>query len=202
MNALAAPAMPMACGTIANTGLPLFALIALGGLCLVGGVALLVLVSGRRGWRGRIAALLLLVGGLAFGIAASPSAGATASHCLIGGSTKNLLTITQASTITGLAPDIAPAMITGVVVNSGGDSTFVTSVTVSIATVTLRATAVAGVCDASDYVLVDPTMPVGVLVAPGGFTTFAGAKIGFNDKAASNQDACQGAVVGLSYVSA
>jgi hypothetical protein len=199
MNAVAATAAAKVCTPLANTGLPLFVLIALGGLCLLGGAVLLVLVSGRRGWRARIAALLLLAGGLAFGIAVATPAGAATPNCLIG-APNNSLTITQVSTITGLAPDFAPVAITGLVVNHSADSTFVTSVTVNIASVTKRSGAVAGQCTVSDYVLFDPTMPVGVMLRPGASTTFAGAKIGFNDKA-SNQDACQGALVGLSYVS-
>lgn len=111
----------------------------------------------------------------------------------------NSLTITQTSTMADLAPGAAPAPITGLVVNHGPDSTFITAITVEISGVVRRPDAVAGPCDASDYVLLDERMPVGdTLAADGGSIPFAGAAIGFNDKS-TNQDACQGATIELRY---
>jgi hypothetical protein len=102
--------------------------------------------------------------------------------------------------MTGLAPGIAPRAITGEVTNSGGTSTFVTTITVSIVEVVKATGAAAGTCDASDFVLLDPVMPVGQALDPGKFAAFAGAQIGFNDKP-TNQDACRNAAIDLHYVS-
>jgi hypothetical protein len=66
--------------------------------------------------------------------------------------------------------------------------------------VTEVAVSALGICDASDYILLDPEMPVGLVLAPGVSTHFAGARIGFSDKA-TNQDACQRAVITLRYIS-
>ena len=104
------------------------------------------------------------------------------------------LTIIQTSVMSGLGPGIAPTTITGTITNSGTSSTFVTTVTVAISDVVKATGAVAGTCDASDYVLSDPTMPVGQVLDPGQSADFTGAQIGFSDKAA-NQDACRSSVI-------
>jgi hypothetical protein len=111
----------------------------------------------------------------------------------------NSLTITQTSTMTGIAPGVAPRPITGVVVNNGPDDTFVAVVWVRISSVVKASGARAGSCDATDYVLLDPRMRVQKLLAPsGGSAAFGGARIGFTDKS-TNQDACQRASVNLLY---
>jgi hypothetical protein len=71
-------------------------------------------------------------------------------------------------------------------------------VVVSIFAVEKAAGASAGPCDASDYLIVAPRMPVGQALAGGASTTFSGASIGFANRA-SNQDGCQGATVTLLY---
>ena len=110
----------------------------------------------------------------------------------------NSLTVTQTSTMAGLAPNVAPTAITGMVTNNSADETYIAEVVVSILGVTKAAGAASGVCDASDYLLMAPAMPVGQLLAGGASTNFAGASIGFADKL-TNQDACQGATVTLLY---
>jgi hypothetical protein len=111
----------------------------------------------------------------------------------------NSLTITQTSTMTGMAPGVAPRLITGVVVNNGPDDTFITVVRVGISSVVKAAGARPGGCDATDYVLLDTRMRVGKMLAPsGGSATFGGARIGFTNKL-TNQDACKGASVTLLY---
>lgn len=102
--------------------------------------------------------------------------------------------------MTELAPGIAPVAITGIITNNGTESTFITTVTVRISSVTKDPAATAGPCTDSDYVLLDVAMPVGQTLAPGQSVNFAGARIGFNNKA-SNQDACRRSVVNLQYVS-
>ena len=109
------------------------------------------------------------------------------------------LTVVQTSTMAGLSPNVDPADIAGRVTNNSTDDTSIAEVTVSVLEVIKSPGARAGTCDASDYVIVDPVMPVGVALAGGASTTFAGASIGFVDKV-TNQDACQGAIVRLLYV--
>jgi hypothetical protein len=111
----------------------------------------------------------------------------------------NLLTVTQTSTMEGLAPGIAPVPITGYVVNNGPDSTHIDVVTVEITSVTTAAGMPAAACDATDYRLLHTTMAVDRTLDPdGGSAAFSGASIGFADKPV-NQDACQRATVHLRY---
>ena len=109
------------------------------------------------------------------------------------------LTITQTSDSSGLAPGVAAQTITGTVKNNASNSAYVTSVTVSIASVT-KAAGATGTCDATDYTLTGATMPVTTDVAPGASAPFTGATLAFNNKA-TNQDGCKGATVNLSYAS-
>ena len=111
----------------------------------------------------------------------------------------NSLTITQTSTMTGIAPGAAPRPITGLVVNNGPDDTFVAAVWVRISSVVKAPGARTGSCDATDYVLLNTRMRVQKMLAPsGGSATFGGARIGFTNKS-TNQDACKGASVTLLY---
>jgi len=178
---------------LSYTGFPLAAVLILGVACLLVGVLLLVLARHRRGRTAALAvALLLLSAGLSAGRPGESSAEPTdASSCI---------TITQTSPLIGLAPGIAPAAITGQITNHWADTIFVTTVTVSIASVTKAPGARDGSCDTSDFLLAQPDMPVGVTIAPGGTADFTGASIGFNNKSV-NQDACQGATVELHYLS-
>jgi hypothetical protein len=106
------------------------------------------------------------------------------------------LDIEQTSTISGLAPGVAPQPISGTVANNASNKAYVNTVTVSIASVTGGA----GSCDASDYTLANPTMSIGQDVPSGGTVNFGGATLAFNDKA-TNQDGCKGATVNLAYAS-
>jgi hypothetical protein len=101
--------------------------------------------------------------------------------------------------MTGLAPGVAPAAISGVI-NNHGTAVFVAAVTVSIVGVVTAPGAAAGRCDTTDYLLLDTRMPVGRTVHPGESAPFSGAAIGFNNTSA-NQDACKNARVDLRYVS-
>jgi hypothetical protein len=110
-----------------------------------------------------------------------------------------VLSVNQAA-ISGLAPG-APASlgdISGTVGNPSSQSAYVTSVTASLASVAKAAGAPAGTCDASDYSLTNAVMAVGANVAAGGTAPFSGANLSFVNKA-TNQDACKGATVTLSY---
>jgi hypothetical protein len=107
------------------------------------------------------------------------------------------LSIAQTSTISNMYPGGAAQTISGTVTNNAANSAYVTSVTVSITSVTGGA----GSCDATDYTLLLPTMPVGQDVAAGGTATFTGATLQFHNTA-SNQDGCKGATVNLAYAAA
>jgi hypothetical protein len=113
-------------------------------------------------------------------------------------SAENTLTVTQTSVMDGLAPDTEPRAITGDVVNHSPDSTYITAVSVQIVSVTPSPGAPQGRCDPSDYEILDPVMPVGRWLTPGGSTTFRGAAIGMTNKPV-NQDACKSAVIHLLY---
>jgi len=196
---------------------------------LVGTVCVLRARRSRGGAAMLLLVALAVGGGVAFGSASAPPASAAPSDCpttdpghaddpvhstrpgqtiqpgeptvtVIQPEVDDWLTITQTSTMRGLAPGVEPKDITGLVVNNGPDDTFITAIVVDIVGVERASGAVAGRCDASDYVLLDVRMPVGQALAPyGGSTTFTGASIGFKNKPAKNQDACQGATVRLRY---
>lgn len=178
-------------------GLPLVLLV-LAAAWLGTGVLLWSWSHARRLGPGAVVGLITIGAGLVLvGGAPSPAQAGT-TDCTHPG-TGNSLTITQTSTMAGLAPGVAPAAITGRVVNNGPDGTFVGFVTVSIVTVTKAPGAQGGSCDTRDYLIQSPRMPVGrTLGAGGGSATFAGASIGFSHTTAK-QDACKSATVGLRY---
>lgn len=108
------------------------------------------------------------------------------------------LSIVQTSLNTGMAPGIAPGEVTGTITNRGAAGTFVTTVTVSISAVAKAASAAPGRCDVTDFVLLNPRMPVHKSLGPNASADFRGAAIGFLDKPVV-QDACRGAYLTLAY---
>lgn len=115
--------------------------------------------------------------------------------------TNTSITVVQTSTIGDLKPGGAAQTLSGNFNNGNTSPVYVASVTASIASVT-KAAGVSGTCDATDFTLSSPTMTVGHEVASGtGVDGWTGATIAFNDKAGTNQDACKGATVNLSYTS-
>jgi hypothetical protein len=182
-------------GLGANVGLLLLIAVA----CVVTGVTTMHL--GRREGSGTSAILLLallltsVTAGLTLG---TDPAQAAASGCSVDSTSDDRLSVIQTSTMVGLAPGIAPAPITGRLVNISDESTHVTLVEVEITSITPRPGTSPGVCAASDYQLIAHRMPVGRSLQPGATTPFAGASVGFSNKT-SNQDACQGATVHLRY---
>lgn len=196
----------MSCVNLASTGQPLDVWLTVGVTFIVTGVLLALLARGQQGRTVAVLMLLLLVGaGLATGnagrsvaVAAEPSCPPTDPR-IDSQISITQISITQISTITSLAPGVAPSPIIGRIVNNGSNDIFITAVTVSLATVTKVAGSAAGPCEESDYLLTSPSMPVGRTLPPGGSADFSGALLGFNNKA-TNQDACQGALLGLQYV--
>lgn len=185
----------MNCDPLPRTGpddLGLLLIIAVA--CLVVGAVFVVLARRRR--RAPATLIAALVVGAAILGAPGTAAPAAAADCV---AADNSLTVTQTSTMAGLAPGIAPVPITGMVVNNGPDSTYLDVVTVEITSVTTEQGTPASACSASDYLLVDTRMVVGRTLGPdGGSAPFSGASIGFADKN-MNQDACQRATVHLRY---
>ena len=146
---------------------------------------------------GVLTASLFLVGG-----------GAASAYWTISGSgsgsvtTGNVtaVTVNQTTVITNLAPGVAAQALSGTFDNPNSGPVYITSVTASISGVTKAAGAATGTCDATDYTLANATMPVGVEVAAGtGKGAWTGATLAFNNKPTTNQDACKGATVNLSY---
>jgi hypothetical protein len=195
------------CTGLAFTGLgySILAIVFVAVACIAVGIV----VVGRSKQRGRLRApiALLLVLGVCvvIGMAGASSARAAASGCNSSIPTPttpptpgSVLSITQTSTIAGLAPGVAAATIAGTSTNNGDDSVFLRRVVVRISSVTKAPHAAAGSCDASDYVVLNPQMPVDQSVPPQGSVQFTGATIGFNDRS-TNQDACKGATVRLIY---
>jgi hypothetical protein len=191
----------MDCANLAATGLEAGLPLAVAAVILVAGVGLLLLAHRRPRLRtALLVALLLPTVVIGVGSVGMPAAQAATVGCVVDPGAGTSLTITQTSTMSGLAPHRIPAPVTGLVTNNGSDDTFITEVVVSIFAVTKASGATAGSCDASDYVLVSPRMPVGLPLAAGGSAAFSGASIGFLDKG-TNQNACKGATVALLYSS-
>lgn len=188
----------MTCGPLPASGLSTNAglLLTVALACLVvGGIAVLLTRRGHRAPAATALLVLLATGTTVILIGWQAPSQPAASGC---SSASNLITVIQTSTMTGLAPGIAPVPITGRLVNRSDESTLVTTVDVQIASITTRSDSSPGRCDASDYRLTHPRMPVQLTLDPGSGAPFAGAFIVFANKP-SNQDACQGAVIHLLY---
>ena len=146
-------------------------------------------------------------GGTGSGTAATGTADA-AAFALSGGSI--------ATPPSGLAPGAAAKPLSGTITNNGGEAYQLSTVTVTIASVTDSEDEIIVGCDTSDYKLVDAdgaptwalsssdtvaTRTTDQSLADGGTFDFSGVGIAFNNKA-TNQDACQNAVVHLAYAAA
>jgi hypothetical protein len=140
-------------------------------------------------------AVLLAIGGGAYAYwTLSGSGTGSATTGTVAGS----ITVHQTSTVTNLRPGGTPQTLSGNFDNSDASPVYVTSVTVSIASVVTSP--VGGSCDSTDYTLTGATMAVGREVPSGsGVESWGSATIAFNNKAAVNQDDCQGATVNLAY---
>lgn len=139
----------------------------------------------------------VLIGGAGAAYAYWTSIGSGTGTGTTGTSTP--VTAVQTSTITNLRPGGTPQTLSGNFTNTNTGPVYVTNVVVTIASVTKDAGAVAGTCDATDYVIVGGTMTVGAEVPVGTAQgAWTGATIAFVDKG-TNQDQCKLATVNLSY---
>lgn len=110
--------------------------------------------------------------------------------------TTTAITVNQTTTVTGLAPGTSAQALAGNFDNPNSGPVYVASVTASVS-----GTDKTG-CTASDYTITGSPATVGVQVAAGsGVGGWSGITIAFNNKAATNQDACKGAIVTLAYTS-
>lgn len=140
-------------------------------------------------------------------IAALAVAGAAIAYWTAGGSgtgtaatsdPTNQLTVNQTATLSAMYPGDSPQTLSGDFDNPTGNSVYVGTVTASIDSVTKNGNPVVG-CDATDFDLQSPAMGVNAEVPAGASTgSWGGATIQFKDKP-SNQDACKGVTVNLSY---
>ena len=188
----------MSCGNIPGTGGPAAWLLLAGLACLIVGL----LLYRRSGHRADLVALIVILMLGTVGAVAAPSPVHAASNDCVAPPVEatNALTITQTSVIDGLGPTSPPAEIRGLVTNLSLDSTFVSTVTVSIASVSKAAGAAPGTCSAADFVLTEPRMTVELPLPARSHVSFSGATIAFLSSS-SNQDACKRATIHFKYVS-
>lgn len=203
------------CPDLAATGSPLLGALGLAFVLVV--LGLILLFVARRSPRTALAVIVLLslpIAMLATGSVAaqaqtssdcgptstssSPPANGAPQQPEVSGTAQ--VVVVQTSANDGLAPGVAPSTLTGLVTNSSTRTVYVTEVIVVITAVTKAPQAVAGLCDASDYLIVGAAMPVAAVLPSGAQVSFSGAAIGFFNKPV-NQDACKGATVSLGYTS-
>jgi hypothetical protein len=142
---------------------------------------------------GVIAVLVVAGAAIAYWTAGGSGTGSAATASGAGS-----LTVNQTGTLTAMYPGDSAQTLSGTFDNPTGALVHVSQVAVSISSVTKNGNPVVG-CDDSDYTLSGSPMTVNAEVPAGnGKGNWTGATIQFNDKA-SNQDACKGATVNLSY---
>ncbi len=149
----------------------------------------------------RVAAVLTIVAlaGISTAAYAYWTAGGSGTGTGAAGTTVGLVPV-QTTTLNPMYPGDSAQTISGNFNNSNDGPVFVTTVTASIASVIKAGGAPPGTCDASDFTLASAVMTVNAQVPAGnGQGAFSGATIHFNNKPATNQDACQNATVNLAY---
>lgn len=103
--------------------------------------------------------------------------------------------VNQTSTVTGMAPGVAPQALSGNFDNPNTGPVYVAGVTAVVS-----GTDTPG-CGATDYTIAG-TATVGTQIAAGsGVGSWSGLTIQFNTKPSTNQDACKGATVAIAYTS-
>jgi hypothetical protein len=149
--------------------------------------------------RGAIVGVLaiLAIGGVALAYWTAGGSG-TGTASVANGQTA--LTVNQTTVLTAMFPGDTAQTISGNFDNTNSGPVYVGTVTVSIASVTKATGAPAGTCDATDFTLANAAMTVAAEIPTGTAKgAWTGATIHFNDKTTTNQDACKGATVNLSY---
>ncbi|HVL31661.1 MAG TPA: hypothetical protein VM299_05450 [Solirubrobacteraceae bacterium] len=151
-------------------------------------------ITRKRSVIGALAALLL-AGAAAFAYWTSSGSGTGTAEA----DTTVALTVKQTTTLSAMYPGDSAQTISGNFDNPNPGPVYVGTVTASISSVTKASGAPSGTCDASDFTLASAAMTVNAEVPAGTAKgSWTGATIKFNNKA-TNQDACKGATVNLSY---
>ncbi len=143
------------------------------------------------------AALVVVTGGAAV---AFWTVGGSGTATVATGDSSDIVVV-QTSVLTPMFPGDTAQTLSGNFNNPTNDGPdFVGTVTVRINAVAKATGAAAGICDATDYALLNPAMAVNAEVPVGtGVGAWSGATIQFVDKATVNQDACKGATLTLGY---
>lgn len=135
-----------------------------------------------------ISAVLLAAGGGAYAYWTSIGSGSSTAST----GTVVAVTVNQTSTVSGLAPGLGTQSLSGNFDNPNAGPVYIAAVTATVA-----GTDKTG-CTATDYTIAG-TATVGVEVASGtAVGSWSGLTIKFNNKG-TNQDACKGAVVTITY---
>lgn len=136
-------------------------------------------------------ASVLVVAGAAFAYwTAAGSGSSTATTGTVTG-----ITVNQTSTVSGLAPGLAPQALSGNFDNPNAGPVYVASVTATVTGTSVPT------CDASNYTIAG-TATVNAQIASGSAVgSWTGLTIAFNNKPAVNQDVCKGATVNIAYAS-
>lgn len=103
--------------------------------------------------------------------------------------------VVQTSTVTGLAPGLGAQALSGKFNNPNGGPVFVAAVSA-----TVTGTDQTG-CDATDYIIAGTATVNAQIPAGTAQGTWTGLTIQFNNKPATNQDACKDAIVTIGYTS-
>lgn len=152
-----------------------------------------------RSKRGRVFLSVLAVAGITTAAFAYWTGSGSGTGSASADGAQAPLVVNQTVTLDPMYPGDSPQTLSGDFDNNNQGPLYVGAVTASIASVT-KAAGVTGTCDASDFTLTNPGMTVNAQVPAGnGVGSFSGATIQFNNKAGTNQDACQGATVELAY---
>lgn len=143
-----------------------------------------------------VTAALVAAGGGAFAYWSATGAGTSTGTT---GAGTTAVTVNQTTAVTDLRPGGAAQTLSGTFTNTNTGPVYVTTVTAAISGVAKATGAPTGTCDATDYTLANAAMTVAADVPAGAAKgAWTGATIVFNNKA-TNQDACKGATVNLSY---
>ena len=144
-----------------------------------------------------IAALAVVAGGgaaFAYWTAGGSGTGSAATSA----GTSNV-TVVQTSNVTAMQPGDSAQTLSGTFNNPNTGPAYVGTVTAAIGSVTKDGAAPAGTCDATDYTLASAAMTVNAEVPADDTGAWSGATVKFNNKAGTNQNACKGATVNLTY---
>jgi hypothetical protein len=142
-----------------------------------------------------VLAILVLVIGSGVAYAYWTAGGSGTGSAGTAASVSNV-TVKQTSTVTSMHPGDTAQTLSGNFDNGNTGPVYIATVTASIASVDKTG------CTASDFTLANPIATVNAEIPAGSAQgAWTGPTIKFNDKL-TNQDACKGATVTLSYVAA